>query len=454
MGVIGKTMTPDAELLHRYAATGDEAAFAEVVRRQVNLVYSIALRVANGNTTLAEDVTQSVFTDLARKAGPLSHHEALAGWLHTSARFAAMKTIRGEQRRQAHEKEASAMQIHSTSPEFDWEQLRPVLDEAVGRLREKDRAAVVLRFFQGLSHREVGEALGLNENTARKRVDHALEKLRAHFARAGITVSSTLLASTLSAHTIQAAPSGLADKIIKPSLAAAVGGATLVSALTTIFLMSTKTKISILLFIAAAIVAVIAVKQSSSANQMTDTRTLALSTAATKPFASAYAVAAPMPPKPATATTIPPAAVAAPIPTSVVNQSDLKAVLADMARRLRAGDLQGMISSYLPPYVPKEEADEGWGEISRGLAMMPTSAMDTSEKWPAAIDTLIDQNPVMNSQGDHATYTIPQAPGTSAPADYIVFIKVKGLWYIEQLSIGPYGLDASLPLRNAPPKST
>jgi RNA polymerase sigma factor (sigma-70 family) len=446
-------MTPDSELLSRYASRGDEAAFAEVVRRQVSLVYSVALRVTNGNTTLAEDVSQTVFTDLARKAGPLSHHAALAGWLHTSARFAALKAIRGEQRRQAHEKEASTMQPITHSPEFDWEQLRPILDQAVSRLREKDRAAVVLRFFQGLSHREVGEALGLNENTARKRVDHALEKLRAHFAKMGITVSSALLASTLSAHTTSPAPVGLADKITQPALAGAVNGGTLVSTFITILFMSTKTKAALLVILVAAIIGVIAIKQPTPATALTAGIPTSPFKSIAQASAAANAVAAPVPPKPAAAISPSPAVVAAPIPASVVNQSDLKSVLADMARHLRAGDLAGALKPYIPPYVSKEEINDTWSEVVQGLALIPTSADDTSEKWPKVIDTIIDQEPTLNSQGDHATYTIPPAPGTSAPTDYIVFIKIKDLWYLEQLSMGPIGFDASRPLRNAPSKS-
>ncbi|HTB62566.1 MAG TPA: sigma-70 family RNA polymerase sigma factor, partial [Opitutales bacterium] len=217
-------MTPDQELLQRYAKDGDETAFAEVVRRQVNMVYAVALRVTHGNAALAEDATQSVFTDLARKAGPLSRHHALAGWLHTSARFAALKTVRGEQRRQNHECEAARMHAIDNSPATDWDSLRPMLDDAVGRLREDERAVVVLRFFQGLSHAEVGDALGINENTARKRADRALENLRAHFARLDIPISAAVLASTLTANGAQLAPAGLAGKITKSSLAGAAAG--------------------------------------------------------------------------------------------------------------------------------------------------------------------------------------------------------------------------------------
>lgn len=212
-------MTPDCELLRQYAEEGDEAAFTEVVRRHVNLVYSVTLRVTR-DAPSAQDVTQGVFTAMARQAKGLSSHATLAGWLHTCARYLALKAVRGEQRRRTREQEASLMH-DDPAPESDWEQLRPLLDEAVGRLREHERDAVVLRFFEGLSHRDVGAALGLNENTARKRVDQALEKLRAHFARRGVTAASALLATTISAHSVQAAPADFAAGVAGVSLAGA-----------------------------------------------------------------------------------------------------------------------------------------------------------------------------------------------------------------------------------------
>src|SRR5262245_32218128 len=96
----------DTELLRRYARDGDEKAFAELVRRRIGLVYSVALRRVGGNRHRAEDAVQSVFTDLARKAAALSQRGVLIGWLHRSTQFAAAGIVRAEQRRQAHEHEA------------------------------------------------------------------------------------------------------------------------------------------------------------------------------------------------------------------------------------------------------------------------------------------------------------------------------------------------------------
>lgn len=218
-------MTPDSELLRRYAGTKSEEAFAELVQRHVNLVYSAALRQVNGDAYLAQDVAQTVFTDLARKAGSLARREVLTGWLYTSAHFAAAKAVRTEQRRHAREQEAHTMRetIHTPAPEPDWNKLRPVLDEAMHQLKEADREAILLRYFENRQFAEVGAKLGLNENAARMRVERALEKLRAVFLRRGVAATATL-ASIISANAVQIAPAGLAATLTSASLAGAGTG--------------------------------------------------------------------------------------------------------------------------------------------------------------------------------------------------------------------------------------
>src|SRR6186713_3305826 len=143
-------MPTDVELLRRYAEEGSEEAFGELVRRHVNLVYSIALRQCGGDVHHAEDVTQRVFTDLGRKARSLSGYTVLGGWLYRSAQFAASDVVRAERRRRAREQEAQAMQEifrpDAASSEADWQRLAPVLDQAIGELAARDRDAVVLRF--------------------------------------------------------------------------------------------------------------------------------------------------------------------------------------------------------------------------------------------------------------------------------------------------------------------
>jgi RNA polymerase sigma factor (sigma-70 family) len=218
-------MTDDAQLLRQYAETGSEAVFAELVRRHVNLVHSAALRQVNGDAHLAQDVTQLVFTDLARKAGEVARHRVLAGWLFTSTRFAAAKLVRGERRRQAREWEAHTMnEISSEADQMrEWERVRPVLDETLAELSEADREAILLRFFEGRDFSEVGARLSVNSNTARMRVERALDKLHGLLARRGVTSTTAALAVALSGQAVAAAPAGLAATVTGVALA---GGAT------------------------------------------------------------------------------------------------------------------------------------------------------------------------------------------------------------------------------------
>jgi RNA polymerase sigma factor (sigma-70 family) len=216
-------MTPDYELLRRYAETRSEAAFAELVQRHVNLVYSAARRQVNGDAHLAQDVAQTVFTDLARKAAPLSRRATLTGWLYTSAHFAAAKAVRAEHRRRDREEKFMREPIPETAPEPDWNKLRPVLDEAMHELKEPDRDAILLRYFENRPFAEIGAPSGLNENAARMRVERALEKLRAILARRGITTAAAL-ASVISANAVQLTPASLAATLTTASLAGAGTG--------------------------------------------------------------------------------------------------------------------------------------------------------------------------------------------------------------------------------------
>jgi RNA polymerase sigma factor (sigma-70 family) len=217
-GCYNLKMTPDSELLRQFAKTNSQDAFAELVKRHVNLVYSAALRQVNGDGHLAKDIAQTVFTDLARKANSLSHRKTLTGWLYTSAHFAAAKIVRTENRRRDREEKFMREPIHETAPEADWEKLRPTLDDAMHELKETDREAVLLRYFENRQFAEVGAKLGLNENAARMRVERALEKLRDIFSKRGIT-TATALATVISANAVQLAPAGLATTLTAASIA-------------------------------------------------------------------------------------------------------------------------------------------------------------------------------------------------------------------------------------------
>lgn len=246
-------MSDDAELLRRYAADRAEDAFAELVRRHLTLVYSAALRTVGGDAHLAEDVTQQVFTDLARKAPALAGRTGLAGWLHTSTRFAAAKVVRAEQRRRVREQKAQTMQEthHDSGPQPEWERIRPVLDAALGELGELDREAVLLRFFEGRALAEVGNRLALTETAARSRVDRALDRLRALLARRGVTSTSAALGIALANQASVAAPAGLAASVTGTALAGA-GTAAGVSGWVATFLSISKIQAGIVSAIAVA----------------------------------------------------------------------------------------------------------------------------------------------------------------------------------------------------------
>ena len=219
-------MTEDSDLLRQYAESRSEAAFAELVRRHLGLVYGVALRQAGGDAALAEDVAQTVFAQVARKAAALARHPALSGWLHRSTRFTAIDVRRADCRRRAREQEAITMQEISSSPDpaIDSEKLRPVLDEVLGELADGDRDAVALRFFEGRAYAEVAVRLRLNEDAARRRVDRALEKLRVRLSRRGVTSTATALAAALGSQAATALPAGLASVVTGTALATGAGG--------------------------------------------------------------------------------------------------------------------------------------------------------------------------------------------------------------------------------------
>lgn len=217
-------MSPsDAELLQRYVDARAEDALAELVRRHVDLVYSAALRQTGGDAHFAQDVVQLVFVDFVRKAGQLRGHVTLTGWLYTSTRFAASKVVRGEQRRKARETEAYLMSDTNSgsAPPVD---LRPVLDDAMHDLSDRDRETILWRFFERLPLAEIGRRLGVSQNAATKTVERALDRLRASFARRGITSSGAALAVALADQAVTAAPAGLANSITA-SLAAGTAAA-------------------------------------------------------------------------------------------------------------------------------------------------------------------------------------------------------------------------------------
>jgi RNA polymerase sigma factor (sigma-70 family) len=215
------TTTPDRDLVRSYASEGSETAFRALVGRHVDLVFATALRQV-GNTGLAEEITQNVFVQLARKAPALAGHETIAGWLHRSAILESKARFRAEMRRRRREEIAAALAETESAGRDPAADLSPLLDEALLQLREADRLALVLRFLEERSLREVGTALGIDEDAARKRVSRALSRVTEFFRSRGFALPSAGGAALLSKVT-QAAPAvppGLASSAAAAGLAA------------------------------------------------------------------------------------------------------------------------------------------------------------------------------------------------------------------------------------------
>jgi RNA polymerase sigma factor (sigma-70 family) len=218
----------DIALLRQYADSGSEAAFEALVSRRIGFVYSAALRQV-GNTHLAEEVTQMVFILLARKARRISDQTALSGWLFNTTRLTALAQIRAAAKRRDHEQQLQMENEPEPAPtEPLWQQISPLLDEALGTLGEKDRRALLLRYFEDKTLAEVGQALAVGEDGARKRVARALEKLHDYFVRRGISSTAVAVAGTLAAHAVHAAPAALAKSVTAVAVAqgAAASGST------------------------------------------------------------------------------------------------------------------------------------------------------------------------------------------------------------------------------------
>src|SRR6266566_6742046 len=201
----------DLQLLARYTRQNAEDAFAEIVRRHLDLVFSTALRLVRSRQ-LAEEVAQSVFIDLGRQADRLAPDTILSAWLYQVTRRTAIDVVRREARRQSREQVANELNAMNTTV-TDWTDIEPILDESMHALDDSDRTAVLLRYFQNKSLREVGQTLGTNEDAARKRVNRAVERLREFFTKRGIPIGASGLVAVISANAVQASPVGLSAAI-------------------------------------------------------------------------------------------------------------------------------------------------------------------------------------------------------------------------------------------------
>ena len=225
-----------------FVLRGDEQAFALIVRRYVGLVYSSARRQL-GDADLAEEATQAVFIVLAKKAESVKSAGVLAGWLVSTTRFVCQDLLKRQRRRIHHEQKAAAMKQEADDGGMKsaWEEMSPVLDEALSRLKEPERSAVTMRFLENREMTEVAAALGISREAAAKRIERALNKMRARLAGKGVVTSTAVISAVMAKHGMEAASSALNNMATTAGLAAAkgvAGGAAAVAAKGAIGLMA------------------------------------------------------------------------------------------------------------------------------------------------------------------------------------------------------------------------
>lgn len=245
----------DLDLLKRYLREGCEQAFSEVVRRHVDLVFSVAFRKVRSQQ-LAEEVTQSAFIDLSKNISRLQPDTVVSAWLYKVTHRTAVDAIRREARRQTREQRAANMSALDSTPDTaqpDWRQIEPVLDDEITGLPEADRVAIVLRFFEGKSFSEVGRAIGASDDAAQKRVSRALEKLRTGLQRRGVTIGAAGLVTMISTQGVQAAPAGLASSVAGTIISATITGGGIAVAATKLVTMNTVRKAAVALVAAGSV---------------------------------------------------------------------------------------------------------------------------------------------------------------------------------------------------------
>ena len=256
------------QLIAEFQRTRSEDAFAALVRRHVDLVFAAALRQV-GDRGMAEEISQNVFAALARKASSIGRHKTIAGWLYHATLNEARLRVRSELRRQRREQRAADLQVEQLTGDSIWKPLVPLLDEGLQSMDEPDRMAVLLHCLEGRPFREVGEALGVGEDAARKRVDRALDRLTSFFRGHGFAVPAVTAGVPLFVLATQAAPAGLAEAIVPVAMAGVTTSTT-----SGLIMASTKVKIGVAAVAVAAVTTPLVVVHRSESRLVAENQAL------------------------------------------------------------------------------------------------------------------------------------------------------------------------------------
>lgn len=243
----------DFEWLQQFARAGSQSAFRDLVRRHIDLVFATALRKV-GDAGGAEEISQNVFGVLAKKAWQFAPDDSLPAWLHKTTLLESQAWQRGEMRRRRREQAAAelgtTMKTPDEAPAF--RALVPLLDEALLSLREKDREALLLRFYESQSLKEVGAALGVSDDTAQKRVQTALEKLSQFFQRRGFKTATIAVTTAALQHTASSASAATVSLVFNAAVQAAPPALVGLSALLTRLATLTKAQTAVVCLVIAA----------------------------------------------------------------------------------------------------------------------------------------------------------------------------------------------------------
>jgi RNA polymerase sigma factor (sigma-70 family) len=201
LGATAATAITDAQLLARFVAHREEAAFAELVRRHGALVHGVCRRVL-GNAHDADDAFQATFLVLSHKAASVRNGDCLASWLHGVALHTAISHKRSILRRK--EQGLPENMPQSETDDVSWREVLRLLDEELARLPEQFRQPLILCYLEGKTRDEAADELGWSPTTFRGRLERARERLRRRLERRGLTLSAALLA-TLAVHRSEAA---------------------------------------------------------------------------------------------------------------------------------------------------------------------------------------------------------------------------------------------------------